>query len=87
MVDEIQKVMVQLKETQPDEVNHMYTVYQTATFDHCKAVMKHTQEMVLTSGLSLDELASTSQELITAYSQLVESARGALATIESTEVY
>ena len=79
--------MVQLKETQPDEVNHMYAVYQTATFDHCKAVMKHTQEMVLTSGSALGKLAGTSQELITAYSQLVESARGALATIESTQLY
>ena len=86
MVDEIQKAMARLEETLPDEVDQTYADYQTATFDHCKAVVKHTQEMVLKSGSAPDELAGTSRELTTTYSQLVESARGALATIESTEV-
>ena len=86
MVDEIQKAMARLEETLPDEVDQTYADYQTATFDHCKAVVKHTQEMVLKSGSAPDELAGTSRELTTTYTHLVENARGALATIESTEI-
>ena len=48
---------------------------------------KHAQEMVLKSGSAPDELVGTSREVTTTYTQLVESARGALATIESAEVW
>ena len=87
MVDEIQKAMALVEETLPDEVEKTYADYQAVTFEHCKMMAKHAQEMVLKSGSAPDELVGTSREVTTTYTQLVESARGALATIESAEVW
>ena len=43
--------------------------------------------MVVKSKASPDEMSGTSRGLTTAYTQLIDSARGALATIESAEVH
>ena len=75
-----------MEEALPDEVENTYADYQAMTFEHCKMMVKHAQEMVLKSSSAPKELVGTSREVTTTYSQLVESARGAQATVESAEV-
>ena len=51
-----------------------------------QTVAKHVQEMALQGVNAPETLSAISRSLTTAYSQLVDSARGALATIEGEEV-
>lgn len=86
MVEDINKAMVRLDETLDGEVEGTYADYQADTFKQCKALAKNAQEMVLRSSSSPGDMAPTSRDLTTTYSQLVDDARGALATIESASV-
>ena len=86
MADEITKSMDRLADVPEGEVERVYTDYQNDAYKLCKEVTKHTQDLVLKSSSNPNEMVSTSRELTSTYSQLVDSARGALATIESTEL-
>jgi len=86
MVDKMKKAMAREEETLPDEIGKSFADYQATMFEHCKTMVKHAQEMVLKSD-SDPEVIATSRKVVTTYSQLVESVRGALATIESAEVW
>lgn len=86
MVDEIAKARDRMDETLESEVEKTFADFQTETFDECKALAKHTQEAVQKSVSGPDELLGTSRDVTATYVTLVESARGALATIESAEV-
>ena len=86
MVDEIGKAMSRLDNTLEGEVDKTYAEYQAETFKECKAVAKHAQDMMVKAGQAPDGMTDVSRELVITYSELVDSARGALATIESAEV-
>ena len=86
MTDEISKAMDRLEIVPAGEVEGTYADYQAATFKNCKNLAKFAQDMVLKSSSSPGELSNSSRELTDTYSQLVDAARGALATIESPEV-
>ena len=86
MVDDINKAMVRLDETLDAEVERSYADYQADTFKQCKALARNAQEMVLRSSSDPGDMAPTSRDLTTTYSQLVDDARGALATIESNDI-
>ena len=86
MVEDINKAIARLDETLEGEVEGSYADYQADTFKQCKALAKNAQEMVLRSSSSPGDMAPTSRDLTTTYSQLVDDARGALATIESNDV-
>ena len=86
MVEDINKAIARLDETLEGEVEGSYADYQAETFKQCKALAKNAQEMVLRSSSSPGDMAPTSRDLTTTYSQLVDDARGALATIESNDV-
>ena len=86
MTDEISKAMDRWDVTLEGEVEGTYADYQAKTFQHCKNLAKYAQDMVLKSSSSPGELSNSSRELTDTYSHLVDSARGALATIESPEI-
>lgn len=86
MMDDITKAMNRLDETVKEEVRGTYSDYQAATFEHCKTITRHAQEIVLKSSSNPGELSDSSRELTTAYDKLVESARCAIATLESHEI-
>lgn len=86
MVDEISKAIALMGETLHEEPELTYADYQSGTFQQCKAMSKHSQEMVSKSSSAPDEMVGMSRQVTDTYTQLVESARGALATIESAEV-
>ena len=86
MVDDITKAMNRLDETVKEEVLGSYADYQAATFEHCKSISKHAQEMVLKTSTSPNEISDSSRELTTTYEKLVESTCCAMATLESHEI-
>lgn len=86
MTDEINKAMDRLENPLEGEVEATYADYQAETFKQCKNLTKFAQEMVLQSSSNPGELSNTSRELTTTYGQLVDSARGGLATIDSAEI-
>ena len=86
MTEEINKAMTRLGSTPEGEIEGTYADYQADTFQHCKGLTKHAQDMVLKSSSSPGELSNVSRELTSTYSCLVDSARGALATIKSPEI-
>lgn len=86
MVDEITKAMGRLDTTLEEDVQKTFTDYQGEAFAECKLVAKDAQEMLAKAATAPNELSAVSRELTTTYAQLVESTRGALATIESAEV-
>ena len=86
MTDEISKAMARLDDMLESEVEGTYGDYQAETFKNCKNLAKYAQDMILKSSSSPGELSNLSRELTDTYSGLVDSARGALATIESQEL-
>jgi talin len=86
MVDEIVKSQGRLQETVDREPDKTFSDYQSETFQNAKAVAKHAQEVVAKSKSSPEEMSAYSRGLTTAYAQLIDSSRGALATIENAEV-
>lgn len=86
MTDEINKAMDRLDTTPGGEVEGTYADYQAVTFRNCKNLARYAQDMVLKSSSNPGELSNSSRELTGTYSHLVDSARGALATIESPEI-
>ncbi len=86
MVDEINKAMARLDETVEEEVDDTFADYQAKAFTECKQVAREAQEMLAKSTSAPDELSTVSRDLTATYTDLVESSRGALATIESAEV-
>ena len=83
MVDEIDKAMARLDETLESEVDQLYAVYQMESFEVCKKIVLHAQELVLKSSSNPNEMAATSRFIADTYSQLVDSTRCALATLDS----
>ena len=86
MVDEIVKAQGRLGEVMEREPDKNFSDYQTQTFQNAKTVAKHAQEMALQGANAPETLSAISRSLTTAYGQLVDSSRGALATIEGEEV-
>ena len=88
VVADINKAMVRLAETLEGEVDGSYADYQAEIFKQCKALAKNVQVMVhvLHSSSSPDDMALTSQDITTSYSQLVDDTCSTLATIDSADV-
>lgn len=78
--------MARLDDTLEGEVETTYGEYQGETFKNCKNLAKYAQDMVLKASTSPGELSNWSRGLTDTYGALVDSARGALATIESHEL-
>ena len=86
MIDEISKAIDRLEDTLEGEVEGTYADYQAETFKLCKEIVKCAQDMVQKSSSNPGQLSEISREVTTTYSSLVDAARGALATIESSEL-
>ena len=86
MNEEINKAMNRLDDTLDAEVEATYGDYQALTFKNCKDLARYAQDMMLKASSSPGELSNSSRKLTDTYGALVDSARGALATIESPEL-
>lgn len=86
MIDDISKAMARFDENMEEEVPGTYADYQSATFEQCKLVTNQAQDMVIKSSSSPGELAQTARKVTDAYCAMVDSARKARATMDSSQV-
>lgn len=83
MIEDINKTMGRLDDPFEGEVKPMYRDFQEKSFKKCKDLAKYAQDIMLKARTSPGELSNCSRVLTVTYGGLVDSARGALATIES----
>ena len=86
IVEDIKIAITCVDETLKREVEGSYIDYQANTYNRCKALAKNAHEMVLRLSSSPGDMASTSRDLTTTYSQLVDNVCDSLATIESNDM-
>ena len=86
MVDDISKAQARIADMPSGDVK-TFTEYQTQALEACRSIVTTTRDITLKASSKPSEINTCSREITINYAKLADATQGALATIESDEVY